>query len=178
MSSPPESVEDQRTGDADGAVDEAILRDVEAALAAVADVDIDLDDPADLERVRRVLPTEPRRARVTELALPPPLADAFEYVSASQRQDAYWRRSRERRDPEALTPAELRERIAFAEAAMAQAGNEGVVITEDGRRIPASARRTGDAHAGRSFTRDGELTDAEADRGRELLNRIRSFLEP
>lgn len=160
--------------DAPGAVDAAVLADVEAALANLAGLDVDLADPADLERVRRQLPTEPRRATLLQAALPPALADALEYVRPSARQSGYWRTSPERSDPTELSPAELRHRIAFVQSRQVHAEVDGTVELADGRRVPRSAMRTGADLRGESFGEpDDPPTDTERARGAKLLTRLK-----
>lgn len=148
----------------------AILQDVEHALADIADMEISITNPEDLERVRRSLPTEPFRAEIVSTALPPPLRGALEYVHPSERQDGYWRRSRDRSTPSALTDAELKQRLAFIEAARATRGKDGVVRTDDGRVISQSAEEIGSTLAGDEF-RESPV-GCNGHRGRDLLERI------
>lgn len=166
-----------RPADAPDAIDAAVLADVEAALADLAGLDLDLADPADLDRARRHLPTEPRRAELLQYVLPPALADAIEYVHPSARQAGYWRTSPERSDPRELSPAELRHRIAFIESRQAHAGADGTVELADGRRVPRSAMQTGADLRGESFgDPDDPPTETERARGATLLSRLKSSL--
>lgn len=147
---------------------EAVLRDVQDALAGLANLDVDLQEPRDLDRVRQGLPTEPHRALLVQAALPDPLRHALEYVHPSDRQAGYWRRRRDRSTPEKLSDAELKERIAFGEAAREQRGETGVVATGDGRVIPRSAANVGEEVRGQEFAED----DVDEEKGLGLLGRI------
>lgn len=150
---------------------EAVLADVQAALDRVVDLDIDLEAPSDLDRVRQALPTEPVRAQLLQAALPQPLRGAIEYVSKSDRQSAYWRRSRDWSTPSALSDAEIRRRHAFIEAAADTRGEEGVVELADGRRISRTAAQIGEQLRDRDFSEDPD-SDVDEDAGRRLFRRI------
>jgi|GEM_PF-4294094 len=146
------------------------LDDVERVLHELADVEIDVDDPADLDAVRQVLPSKPIEAELTAAALRgTPLGQALEYVHPSDRQDGYWRRSRERSDPSALSDAELRHRHAFVKASMEARGIEGTVETDDGREIPRGAQRRGKVLEGESFAPE---EDVDEETGKGILRRL------
>lgn len=147
---------------------EDVLSDVQRALTHVSSVDIDVTEPADLDRVRQALPTEPHRARLVHAGLPEPLRYALEYVEPSERQSGYWRKSRERSDPAALSDAELEARYAFIEAGMAERGTDGVVRTGDGRVIARAADNIGDRITNREFAHD----DPDEEKGQGILDRI------
>lgn len=150
---------------------EQALDSVEETLRQLADVDIDVDDPGDLDTARQALPTDPIEAELTAAALRgTPLGRVLEYVHPSDRQDGYWRRSRERSDLDALSDAELRQRHAFVQASMDARGLEGTVETDDGREIPKGAERRAEELDGESFESDDEDTDE--DRGRSILGRL------
>lgn len=176
MTSPSPSTAIQNSDLSVADVDEAVLRDVERTIETLLDMELDLERPADLERVRQALPTDSRRAQILHFMLPRPLREALEYVEENDRQAAYWRRSRERADPEALSPAELRQRIAFIEAASETQGRDGVVPTRDGRFVSSSAIDLGEQLRGAEFRDPDELTATEQRRGRELLSRIKDTL--
>jgi hypothetical protein len=172
----PEAVNAVLPGDAD--VD-AILDDVEQVMHDLANLDVELDQPGDLELVRRELPTEPHRAELVAAALPAPLRNELEYVHPCDRQSGYWRRSRERSNLSALSDAELKHRLAFTESRIANRGVDGTTRTADGRRIARSVDRTGDELRGASFTDTddgGELTEQDRERGRSLFSRVRDRL--
>ena len=133
----------------------AIFEDVQSVLRDLAQIEIDVSVPADLERVRRALPADPVRAQLLSAALPDPLRQTFEYVRPSEHQAGYWRRSRERSDPSQLSDAELRRNLALQEIGNEIRGTEGTVQTADGREIPVSAAKIGERMAGRSFKEDG-----------------------
>lgn len=154
----------------------AVLADVEQTINGLADLELTIDSPEDLEQVRQQLPTEPTRAEIVAAALPLPLRRELEYVHPSERQSGYWRRSRERRDPEALSDAELRQRKAFIETQIDNRGDDGTVWLNDGRQIPRSAVETARQLRGMEFTVSDGMTDAEAERGRSLFDRITSWL--
>lgn len=157
---------DTTVDDVERALDEA-----EGVLRDLADLDLEIEDAADLERARRSLPSDPTTAMLVDAALAGTrLGDALEYVSPSERQDGYWRRSRERSDPRALSDAELRQRHAFATAAMERRGLEGTVRTPDGRRIPKAAAETGAEIEGEDFTTEDD--DVDGEKGKGLLRRI------
>lgn len=131
---------------------EAALDGVERTLRELAHVDIDVDEPADLETARRRLPTEPVGAELVAAALRgTPLGRVLEYVRPSEHQSGYWRRSRDRSDPSALSDAELRQRHAFVTASIEARGVEGTVEVEDGREIPKGAEKRGEVLGGESF---------------------------
>lgn len=155
---------------------ESILSDVESVMADLAGMDLNINNPADLERVRTALPTEPHRAELLSAALPPALGNALEYVHESDRQSGYWRRSRERSDPEELSDAELRHRLTFVDTAIDQRGKDGTVRTDDGRQIPVAARKIGDRLDGASFDVDADRVDGDRDKGKAILNRITSWI--
>lgn len=148
-----------------------ILEDVEAALRDVAQMDVDVDEPADLDRARQRLPTDPHRAALVEAALPRALRESIEYVRPSERQAGYWRRSRERRDPSALSDAELRQRLDFVRSQREQRGTEGTVSTPDGREIPRTAAKTREKMTGNDYS-DADAGDRG--KGKGLLTRILS----
>lgn len=173
--------------DADAALDEEyahlvpddedpqeVLADVQRALEQVARVDVHVTDHDDLRRVVSDLPTEPHRARLVHAGLPPLLRNAIEYVEPSERQSGYWRRSRERSDPAALSDAEIKQRLAFIESRMDNREEFGTVATEDGRRISRSAAQTGDDLRGETFrdADDARTTDTTRTKGKGLLRRI------
>lgn len=155
---------------------EAVFADVNRVLESLIGMDIDVSDPDDLERVRQQLPTEPLRAELLSAALPPALDAAFEYVHGSDRQSAYWRRPPERSNPEALSEAELRHRIAFTETMIDARGTEGTTQTPDGRRIARSAERLKDSLDGQTFTDPDDLNTTEQRRGRSILRRIKAVV--
>jgi hypothetical protein len=132
----------------------------------------------ELEELRRSLPTDPVVARLVQAGLPPALAETLEYVSASGRQDAYWRSKRERRDPEALSNAELRARRAFAETAHDQRGRDGITTTADAdgseRVISRTAAGIRDRLAGASFT---AAEDPPTQTDKRRFDRLRARFE-
>lgn len=148
---------------------QAILADVQAAIERVVDTNVDLEEPADLDRLRHVLPTEPRRARLVHAALPPPIADAIEYVSASERQSAHWRKSRERSDPAALSDAELKQRLRFIDAAASTRGMDGVVVTADGREVARAPMQIGEQLRGEQ---QREEPDVDEEKGQAIFRKI------
>lgn len=152
-----------------------ILADVQAALEDLAGMDVDVDEPADLDRVRDLLPTEPHRAELIHAALPAALANAIEYVHPSDRQAGYWRRSRERRDHRVLSDAELVRRWEFSQAARELRGADGTTDTVDGRRIPRTAAKMREEMGGRDYD-DVSESDAEEENGLAILARIRQWL--
>lgn len=174
--------------DVDPAALDLPVDDTDELAAAMADVrltlqqfggdsDYDLNDPADLERLRQSLPTEPARARLLSIALPAPLRETFEYVEGSRRQSAYWRCAPERSDPEALSAAKLRQRYAFMQANMDRRGMGGTVTTADGRRVSAAAQDAADDVRGMDFHADDDgPTETERRRGKRLLDRMKKVL--
>lgn len=151
---------------------EAVAADVQASLERIADLEVDVADPDDVDRLRQSLPTEPTRARLLKAALPPALDHAIEYVAPCDRQAGYWRRAPPRKNPAELSDAELQQRLAFVEAAKEQRGRDGTTRTGDGRRIPNTARGLREELAGSSFATD----ETDTERGRGILERIRTFL--
>lgn len=154
---------------------DAELDDATAKVQTVLEdvlTDFAVDDPADAERLRRRLPTDPLAAEMTAAALEgTPIGDALEYVHPSDRQDGYWRRSRERSDPSALSDAELRQRLAFVKAAQDTQGENGTVTTPDGRQIPKTAAAMRDALGGESFA--GKRRRSVRQRAVALYERLR-----
>lgn len=148
---------------------EEVLSDVNQVMQELANLDLQLENAADLECVRKSLPTDPARAVIIEKSLPPPLRDTLEYVHPSGRQDGYWRRSRDRTSLSELSDAELKQRHAFHLAAEASRGEDGVTSTEDGRVISRTADQLGETMKGTSFS-DEEPEDP--DRGRDILSRL------
>lgn len=125
---------------------------------------------SDLQEFREALPTEPRLARVLELALPWPWSELFEYVEASERQAAHWRVSHDRQA--IRSAADLEHKRRFAQAAMEARGLEGTV-ERNGQTIAKSAAHVADAVSQESTMADeGEAEDERAlGRLRELLRR-------
>lgn len=152
---------------------ETVAGDVQRSLEQIADLDIDVTDPDDVDRLRQSLPTEPTRARLLKAALPPALDHAIEYVAPCDRQAGYWRRAPPRENPAELSDAELQQRLAFVRAAKDQRGRDGTTRTADGRRIPNSARGLEQELAGAEFATD----DHDTERGRGILDRIRTFVQ-
>lgn len=161
-----------------------ILRDVQEILEELADLDLELTEPADLERARRVLPNEPHRAELVSAALPRSVTNAIEYVHPSDRQDGYWRRAPDR-SREAASTAQLRHRLAFTKATIKYRDEEGAVRTLDGRTIAQNAERIGSDLSGRSFREDDDGPGADgngpggpsdSERGGKLLSSLRDFL--
>lgn len=150
----------------DGVSLEDVLRDVQDALASVPWLSIDIQDPSDVDQVRTALPTEPTRARFVAAALPPVVANALEYVEPSDRQAGYWRRSRERSDPGALSDDELRYRLRFMQTAKDVRGTEGVEY-QDGNVMSKAT-----LEMGRELEDSGPRTDESGDNTNGLLRRI------
>jgi len=152
----------------------AILDDVETALTRLADLDLEIGEPADLERARRALPTDPLRAEFVDAALRgTPVGNALEYVHSSERQAGYWRRSAERSDPAALSDAELLQRHAFVTSRLEHRGVEGTVTLADGREVPRSVLETGATLRGESFDPDAKReSPADEAKGKGILARI------
>lgn len=129
----------------------------------------------DLERFRRSLPTDSMIAEALQKALPPPWGDLFEYVSASERQSAYWRVRPDRM--EARSEADRRAREEFAESARGSGGGTRTVLreTEDGGmervRLPANALNAARELQGRSY-RDS----IDASVGERALKKLRNLL--
>lgn len=156
---------------------QAVLRQAEDAFA-VFDQELDLADPADLEAFRRELPTDPAVAELVHAGMPRPLREALEFVdcSDSERQSSYWRVSRERSDPGALSNAELRQRRAFIKSRINHR-EDGVERTTDGRYISRSAARTGEDLRGESFREpDDPPTKTVRERGRRFASKVRRAL--
>lgn len=172
MSTDPDLVEAADELDIEPQELEAILSDVQSVLEHLAGMDIDLEDPADLEKVRTNLPTERHRAQFLAAAMPTPLRDALEYVRPSERQSGYWRRSRERSDPSALSDAELRRNLAMHEAGETIRGTTGTVETDDGREIPTSAAKIREEMAGRSFQDKDDHGPQSSESGLAILKRM------
>lgn len=169
---PAEEIEDVADAlDTDPATVADALEGVQEILDELADLDVDVDDPEDLDRVRQSLPTDRVEAELLSAALRgTPLGDVLEYVPANPRTSAYWRRSRNRTDPEQLSDAELKQRLAFVEDRIKRRGIPGTTEMPDGRRIPRSAAKTGEALRGQTFT--DEEDDVDEERGRGILRRL------
>ena len=167
-------------------------RDPEAVATATTALDrvdrlvdergVDLDG-ATLERLRTSLPTDPEVAPLVAAGLPPALRATLEYVSPSTRQAGYWRTRRARRDPDALSTPELRQRRAFIAAARANRGRVGITThpadrgENADRVISAGAARLGATLSGRRFrTRDDDPTERERRRRDRLVERFQSVL--
>lgn len=163
-------------------VDAAELKDafatVQDTLEWLSDVDATALDAETAEQIRTSLPTDPVTAELLSAALRgTPLGDVLEYVSPSDRQDGYWRRSRERSDPAALSNAELRQRYAFLQSARESCGLEGTTPTPDGRQIPKTAAAVGENLANTEFHHpDDDPPASVLDRGRDIVRRLRSAL--
>lgn len=155
---------------------QAIFADVQEVLESLADLDVDVEDPADLERVRQQLPTKPIRAQMVYASLPAPLHNALEFVSASDRQAAYWRRSRERSDFSAVSDAELVKYWKFSQAAKKVRGQTGTVRTSDGREIPAAAAEIGNRMEVAEIDPETGPDDETREKGKALLQRISDWL--
>lgn len=157
--------------------DEEEVREALAAVEAWFDrvigepYEIEIDGPEDLERLRKELPTDPREARLLRAMMPEGLRNVLEYVRASSRQSAYWRFAPPRNDLEALSKAELRARIAFAEAASDTQGTTGTVEVADGREVSRNSLEVGDQLRGKEYA-DDELTDTERSRAERALARL------
>jgi hypothetical protein len=157
---------------------QAILGEVNAVLGTLLDEDFDLEKKEDLERVRRSLPTDPHTATILDAVWPPAFSRTFEYVPEQDRQSAYWRCAKEKRDPDELSPAELRSRIAFGEAAQDALGTRGTTVDEDSQRIPRSAARVAAAIEGEDFSEPGDpMTKSERRRGERLFEKLRSEVD-
>lgn len=153
------------------------LDDASAILEQLANQDITELSPAEFERLRQTLPKDELTAEVLSVALQDTaLGETLEYVRGSERQNAYWRRSRERSDPSVLSDAELRQRQKFIQSAIESRGHDGTVRTDDGRRIPTTAAEMGESLRGETFTDDSELTQTERERGESIWQRIQSYL--
>jgi hypothetical protein len=154
---------------------QAILGEVNAVLGRLLEEDFDLEQKEALERVRQSLPTDEHTAKILDVVWPPAFSRTFEYVPEQNRQSAYWRCAKEKRDPEELSPAELRSRIAFGEAAQDALGTRGTTVDEDGQRIPRSAARVAAALEGENFSEPGDpMTKSERRRGERLFEKLRS----
>lgn len=159
----------------DAGVSPDILREAERAVKDVAGLEVDLNDAESIERLRQRLPKNPDVAHLTHAMMPPAFREVLEYVEPSDRQSGYWRRSRERRDPTALSAAELRHRIEFIESRKRHSDERGVTETRDGRRVAESALRTGDELRGEDYT-DRSMGEKARERGAKLLSRFRDVI--
>lgn len=149
---------------------EAVLADVQAALERLVELGFDLEEPADLDRVRQALPTEPARAQLVHAALPDPIRESLEYVRPSERQSGYWRRPKNRTDYSKMSDAEVKSLFNFLETAEEMRGVKGTIELADGRRVPRSALAMRDELEGVSYT-DDEL-DVDEEKGQGILRSI------
>lgn len=161
------------------AIDDQTLARAERALVDLVDT-VDGTDgglaPADLERLRQSLPTDPDVAQMVHAGMPRALHETFEYVHPSDRQAGYWRKSRERSDVSQLSDAELRQRAAFVDSRIDHRGRMGTERQRDGRRLSRSSQATAAELRGESFrAADDPPTETERERGEGLLDRLRSY---
>lgn len=123
----------------------------------------------DLQRFKESLPTDPEQAEIVSKGLPAPWSEVFEYVSASERQSAYWRVAPDRST--ARSEADREHREEFAETSREYAGVRGTA-RRDGETVPFNAALVGDKLQGRLSTARAKAA------GKKALQRLRAVVTP